>query len=207
MEPGPGQARHIVATGIFDADARRDMRTADVLRTTLGGVAVLALATSCGSSVNGTATTTSTTKSADDIQIFNPCTQLSDDVLRATGVDPATKSVTTDPAQGPAGWRICGWYPPGRPYKMTVYSTLHTLAESRANEKLTGFRDVAVGTRKGMTYQDKSDAKGERCYVAFPAEQGMFEVSTTWTGSGTRTLDMCDVAIKHAADLEPQLPK
>lgn len=180
------------------------MRTADVLRTVLGGAALLALVTGCGSSVDGTPTTTS--KSAGDIQIFNPCTQLSDEVLRATGMDPATKSVTTDPAQGTSSWRICGWYPTGRLYKMTVYSTAHTLAESRANEKLTGFRDVTVGPRQGATFQDKSDTRGERCYVAFPAEQGMFEVSVSWASSGANP-DLCAIAIRHATDLEPHLPR
>ncbi len=122
-------------------------------------------------------------------------------------MDPATKSVTTDPAQGPAAWRICGWYPPGRAYKITVYSTSHTIDESRANEKLTGFRDVTVGSREGLTYHEKSETDGERCYVGFSAEQGMFEVSASWTGEGRRSTDMCEIALKHAGDLEPHLPK
>jgi hypothetical protein len=165
----------------------------------------MALAAGCGPTVSGSPATT--TRNLDDIQVWNPCTQLGDDVLRSTGVDPATKSVTTDPPQGPAAWRICGWYPPGRAYKMTVYSSSHTVAESKANEKNTGFRDVTIGPRNGMTYQDKSDAQGDRCYVSFPAEQGMFEVSASWTGNGARTLDMCEIAVKYAKDLEPHLPK
>ncbi|MCP2278760.1 DUF3558 domain-containing protein [Nocardia amikacinitolerans] len=184
------------------------MRTADVLRTAAAGAAVIGLAAGCGSTVGGTAATpTTTASSADNVELFNPCTQLTDEVLRATGMDPATKSVTTDPAQGPAAWRVCGWYPPGRAYKITVYSTSHTPDESRANEKLTGFRDVTVGSRNGATYHDKSDTDGERCYVGFPAQQGMFEVSASWTSERPRTTDMCEVALEHAKDLEPHLPK
>jgi hypothetical protein len=183
------------------------MRTADVLRTTLGGVAALALATGCGSSVEGTATTTSTAKSADDIQIFNPCTQLSDDVLRATRVDPATKSVTTDPPSGPASWRICGWQSTELPYFLDVASSSHTVEETRANDRETGFRDVAIGPRTALIHQDKTDTRGETCRVAIPAEQGMFVISATWRASKPITHDRCELAVVHAKDLEPHLPK
>ncbi|MEU7768385.1 DUF3558 domain-containing protein [Nocardia sp. NPDC049190] len=181
------------------------MRTADVLRTTLGGVAVLALVTGCGSSVDGTATTTA--KPANDIQIFNPCTQLSDDVLRGTGVDPATKSVTTDPPSGPASWRICGWQSTELPYFVDVASSTHTVEETRANDKETGFRDVMIGPRASLIHQDKTDTRGETCRVAIPAEQGMFVISATWRASKPITNDRCELAVGHAKDLEPHLPK
>ncbi|MEU7633375.1 DUF3558 domain-containing protein [Nocardia sp. NPDC049220] len=180
------------------------MHTADVLRTTLGGLAVLALATGCGSSVDGTATTTA--KSTDDIQVFNPCTQLSDDVLRRMGLDPATKYVTTDPPEGPASWRVCGWYPPEHKYKVDVMSTSHTLAETRANSKVTILREVTIGSRNGVISQDKSDTQGDSCYVSFPAEQGMFEIAVGWESRAQKP-DLCELAVKHAKDLEPNLPK
>jgi hypothetical protein len=179
--------------GITDADARRDLRTADVLRTALAGAAVMAMAAGCGSTVDGNATTSLPSSSNSTADIFNPCTQLSDDVLRATGVDPTTKRVTTDAPTGPTAWRICGWLSPDLPYMMSVASSSHTQEESRANPKLTGFRDVMIGPRRGLIYQDKSDTKGEICYG--------------WLSPKPITRDRCELAVKHATDLEPHLPK
>ncbi|WP_067474164.1 DUF3558 domain-containing protein [Nocardia amamiensis] len=181
------------------------MRTADVLRAVLGGAAVLALVTGCGSTMDGTATTTS--KSAGDIQIFNPCTQLSDDVLRATGLDPATKHVVTDAPEGPTSWRICAWSSTDLPYRVDVASSSHTVDETRANDRETGFRDVMIGPRTGLIHQDKTDTRGETCRVAIPAEQGMFVISASWRASKPITHDRCDLAAEHARDLEPSLPK
>ncbi|MGQ4600837.1 DUF3558 family protein [Nocardia sp. R6R-6] len=180
------------------------MRTADVIRTVLGGAAVLALATGCGSGVDGTATTSS--KAAEDIPIFNPCTQLSDDVLRAAGLDPATKRVITDPPEGPSSWRVCGWYPSAHQYRVDVMSTSHTIDEARTNGKVTILREVTIGPRNGVITQDKSDKQGDSCYASFPARQGMFEVAVGWE-SRTQKPDICELAVKHAQELEPGLPK
>ncbi|WP_327111724.1 DUF3558 domain-containing protein [Nocardia sp. NBC_01730] len=182
------------------------MRTADVLRTALGGVAVLALATGCGSNVDGAAPTTGATESRGDVQVFNPCSQLSDEALRAIGLDPLAKSVTTDPPQGPSAWRICGWYPPEHKYKVDVMSSSHTLAETRANNKIAILREITIGARNGVVSRDKSDTQGDSCYASFPAEQGMFEIAVGWE-SEARKPDLCELAVKHAQALEPILPK
>lgn len=200
-----GLAASYSCDGKSDADAGRAMRTADVLCTVLGGAAVLALATGCGTVTDGTATTTSA--AADSPHIFNPCTQLSDDVLRANRVDPATKSVTTDPAEGPSSWRICKWSSIELPYFLSVASSSHTVQETRANERETGFRDVMIGPRTGLIHQDKIDTRGEVCRVAIPAAQGMFVISAAWRASQPITRDRCELAVQHAKDLEPHLPK
>ncbi|MEV6280423.1 DUF3558 domain-containing protein [Nocardia sp. NPDC051832] len=183
------------------------MRIAYVLRTVMAGAAVVGLAAGCGTGKSVEGTAKPTTRNPDAIQVWNPCTQLSDEALRKTRVDPATKSVTTDPAQGPAAWRICKWTSTEGPYYVGVNSTSHTLDESRANQKLTGFRDVTIGPRNGLIYQDKSDTRGDICYVALPAQQGMVEITASWRASKPITADRCELAIGHAKDLEPYLPK
>ncbi|MBF6140367.1 DUF3558 domain-containing protein [Nocardia farcinica] len=137
---------------------------------------------------------------------FNPCTDLPDDVLRSTGVDPSTKRVTTD-AAGSSSWRICNWEAIDLPYYLSVASTSHTQEESRNNPKLTGFRDITIGPRQALIYQDKVDSRGNICYVSLPAAQGMFEVAASWRTSQPITADRCELAVEHAKDLEPVLPK
>ncbi len=102
---------------------------------------------------------------------------------------------------------MCGWLSPDLPYTMQVGSTSHLQEETRSNPKLTGIREVVIGSRPGLISQDKADAKGLICYVNFPAEQGMFEISVGWLSSQPITRDRCELAIKHARDLEPHLPK
>ncbi|WP_194819273.1 DUF3558 domain-containing protein [Nocardia sp. XZ_19_385] len=183
------------------------MRIAYVLRTVMAGAAVVGLAAGCGTGKSVEGTAKPTTRNPDAIQVWDPCTQLGDEALRKTRVDPATKDVTTNPAHGPASWRVCSWNSTELPYFLMVLSTSHTQDESRANTKLTGFKDVTIGSRKGMTYQDKSDTRGDVCYVSLPAEQGMVEVAVSWRASKPITADRCERAIAHAQELEPYLPK
>ncbi|MET8776233.1 DUF3558 domain-containing protein [Nocardia sp. NPDC004654] len=184
------------------------MRTADVLRTVLAGAAVIGLAAGCGSTVDGTAATpTTTVRNLDEIEVYNPCTQLSEEAMRGTGADPSTKRVVTDPPTGPASWRICSWEVTALPYFVTVASSSHTVDETRANPNETGFRDVNIGARPGLVHQDRADTRGLICRVAIPAEQGMFVISADWRASKPITQDRCELAVKHAKDLEPHLPK
>ncbi|WP_115411062.1 DUF3558 domain-containing protein [Nocardia farcinica] len=174
-------------------------------RSRVASFAVIAAAvavTACGTTVDGTPTESAAKPSNAQ---FNPCTDISDDVLRGTGVDPASKDVVTD-AAGPSAWRICSWDAIDLPYYLVVASSINTVADVRNNDKETGFREVAIGPRTGLVHQDKSDTKGTDCRVAIPAEQGMFVISASWRTSETITRDRCELAIGHARDLEPHLP-
>jgi hypothetical protein len=132
---------------------------------------------------------------------------LSDDIIASSGLDPASKNVTTDAPEGPATWRVCSWQPADKQYSIGVYSTSHTLDETRDRQDLTDFQDVTVGSRNGVTYRDTSDPKGDACFVAFPAEQGMFNVDARWLRRGKRDVDICTIAVRQATSLEPSLPK
>ncbi|MGW4632971.1 DUF3558 domain-containing protein [Nocardia sp. NPDC004415] len=181
------------------------MRNGRVLGAALAGVCLLGVV-GCDETVDGTATApTTTVRDIDEIEVYNPCTELSADVLRATGVDPASKRTVTDPPSGPASWRVCSWYPAGDPYVLTVASSSHTIDETRAKESVTVLRDTTVGGRSGIVFREKSNPDG--CYVAFPAEQGMFEVYASWLSNGAKDVDSCALAARHADDLEPHLPE
>lgn len=181
------------------------MRIAVVLRAIVAAVGVVGVV-GCGTTVDGAATTSTSSGGADGTELFNPCSEVPDEWLRETGLDPATKTVTTDP-QDESAWRICGWYAVDGPYRVDIMSTSHTQAESRANEKLTGFREVAIGSRLGLIYKDKSDNLDLSCYVSLPAQQGMFEIAVGWRASQPVTADRCELAVEHAKDLEPHLPR
>ncbi|MFE3543427.1 DUF3558 domain-containing protein [Nocardia sp. NPDC059177] len=181
------------------------MRNSRVLGAAMVGACLLGVV-GCGSSVDGNPTApVTTTRDIDSIVVYNPCTELGADVLRATGVDPASKRTVTDPPSGPASWRVCSWYPEGDPYVLTVASSSHTIDETRAKESVTDLRDTTVGGRSGITFREKSNPDG--CFVAFPADQGMFEIYSSWLSNGAKDVDSCTIAAKHAADLEPHLPK
>ncbi|MFF2082610.1 DUF3558 domain-containing protein [Nocardia sp. NPDC058176] len=180
------------------------MRNGRILGAVFAGTCLVGVV-GCGTSVDGTATTVATTtRDIDSIEVYNPCTELSADVLRATGVDPDSKRTVTDAQSGPTSWRVCSWYPEGDPYVLTVASSSHTLDETRAKESVTILGDTTVGGRSGITFREKSNPDG--CYVAFPAAQGMFEIYASWLSNGKKDVDSCTIAAKHAADLEPHLP-
>ncbi|MFB7874969.1 DUF3558 domain-containing protein [Nocardia sp. NPDC056064] len=180
------------------------MRNGRVLGAALAGVCLLGVV-GCDETVDGTATApTTTVRDIDEIEVYNPCTELSADVLRATGVDPASKRTVTDPPSGPASWRVCSWYPEGDAYVLTVLSSSHTLDETRAKDTVTDLREATVNGRTGLVFREKSLPTG--CYVAFEAEQGMFEVFVDWLMSDQQDSDTCAMANKHATDLEPHLP-
>lgn len=188
------------------------MRSVVVIRAVVCGAVAAAALAGCGESVDGTAGATTTVRDPDTIEVFNPCRgALSDEVLRSVGLDPATKSVTTDPPTGVSSWRVCNWAPledqtkTGR-RRVAVISTSHTLSEARNKESATNVRDSEVNTRPGLISQEQSDP--DTCYVSFEAEQGMFEVSVGWLSTeGPRIGDTCDMAAKYAVALEPHLPK
>ncbi|MGW6727285.1 DUF3558 domain-containing protein [Nocardia sp. NPDC055029] len=188
----------------------RVVRSAGMMRVAIGAVVVSAAASGCGPG-GETGSAQPTTRDLDKIVVFNVCSQLSDEVLRGAGLDPATKDVVTDPPSGPSTWRVCNWKPADDRYgsgrrTVGVYSTSHTLAETRDKSSVIDVKDAKVGSRQGLMFREKSSPN--RCFVAFEAEQGMFEVDVAWlSNEGPRVGDPCDMAAKYAANLEPHLPK
>lgn len=183
------------------------MRTADIVRAMLATAAATALATGCTSSTEGSVTGTAAPTVAGPIDVFNPCTDLPDQVLIGIGLNPATKSVVTDPPEGESSWRVCGWRTPDNLIRVTVLSTSHTLDEGRKNENMVQKSETTVGSREALRSYDKSETDGRSCYTSMEADQGMFEISAAWFEEDGWTRDICEVSGEFAAALDPHLPR
>ncbi|MFB8282085.1 DUF3558 domain-containing protein [Nocardia colli] len=180
-----------------------------VVRTVLAGVAVVGLVAGCSPTKDGNPTTAGTPTN-DGKNLFNPCTDMSDAALRATKVDPASKQVVTDAPTGGVVARICRWNSTEGPYGVTVSSLTYKLDDLRKNDRVVVVRDVQIGPRAGLISLDKADEDKLRCNISFPAAQGMFEVAVGWRYSDRASLPQappCDLAVRHATELEPFLPK
>lgn len=175
-------------------------------RLALSAAAALLLA-GCGTDTSGTPTTTE--EASPPPEPFNVCRDLPDAALTAAGLDPATKDVVTDPPSGPSSWRVCAWDPISMPppvtYVAELYSTSHTMEETRQNENLTDFAEVDIAGRPGITFREKNTAD-TRCRAAFAAEQGAFILSTAWMEVGEKPADLCGLAVQYLSDLAPALP-
>ncbi|WP_245550807.1 DUF3558 domain-containing protein [Nocardia paucivorans] len=174
-------------------------------------MALLGLVVGCSSEVDGQPEAQGQSTANGDTNVeYNPCTDLSDEALRATRVDPATKDADIDPPEGPSTWRICAWDSIDGPYFVSVASTTHRQDELYSNPAVTGFRSVQVNERSGLSFYSSSDADHLSCYVSFPAKQGMFNVIVDWRYGERESMPQsppCDLAIRHARELEPFLPK
>ncbi|MFD3509569.1 DUF3558 domain-containing protein [Nocardia sp. NPDC058666] len=177
----------------------------------MGAVVTLPMLVGCGGSTGGSAEPT--TRNIDEIIVYNVCRDpgISDEALRAAGLDPATKRVFTDPPTGVSSFRACNWKPLDERYGPVnylayVYSTSHTLQELREKESSTVLGETTVNGRPGLISKERSNPEG--CYVNFNAEQGMFQVSVNWLSEyKSREGDTCAIAARHAEAIEPSLPK
>ncbi|WP_143861432.1 DUF3558 domain-containing protein [Nocardia amikacinitolerans] len=199
-------------------DVRRGMRAMGMserfaVGLAVGGVAVVAVLTGCSSTVGGNATEegSSPVSHNESVPLFNPCTDLSDEVLRGDRLDPASKRVTVDSeTNDEAWWKICNWDSTEGPYGVSIFSTRRTVPERRANEQSLVVQDVTVGSRAGLVSTKRSDPDKLTCYVSVPAVQGMFEVGVTWLYSERGSMPEsppCGVAIRHMNYFERHLPK
>ncbi|MEV6561267.1 DUF3558 domain-containing protein [Nocardia sp. NPDC051756] len=172
-------------------------------------MAVVGLVAGCSPTKDGNPTTAGTPTN-DGKNLFNPCTELQDEPLRATRVDPASKSVVTDAPAGGVVARICKWTSTEGPYFVTVSSMTYTLDDVRKNREVVVLGDTRVGARSGLLSRTKDDEDKLGCYVSLPAAQGIVEVSVGWRYSERASMPEappCGLAVQHATDLEPYLPK
>ncbi|MBF6082718.1 DUF3558 domain-containing protein [Nocardia cyriacigeorgica] len=193
------------------------MRTASsahrgvAVRAMLGGIAVVGLVAGCSTSVDGEPAAQGASESTREQTVqWNPCTELPDEALTATKVDPASKEAVTDAPTGDVTYRICRWDSTEGPYLLYVGSSTYTQADARANTNLTGLKDVQIGPRSGLTYGEKSDEERSTCWVNLPWEKGTLEVSVSWLYGEEESMPEsppCSVAVRHATELEPYLPK
>ncbi|WP_459549575.1 DUF3558 domain-containing protein [Nocardia sp. X0981] len=179
---------------------------------TIAATAALWLATGCGVTVGGeTSTAGQTTTDEEQVVEWNPCSELSEEALRATGADPAGKSTNFDAPGDRATWRMCSWDSVDDPYVIGVGATAFTQEDLRENTSVTGIRPVQINGRSGSTfYQNSGEDPIRLCYVSLPMQKGMLTVYVNWRYSQRDSLPEsppCGLAVQHAQILEPYLPE
>lgn len=168
-------------------------------------------ATGCGSSSDAAASAETTTAVASPMVtadpsagLWDPCTGIPADVLRANGVNPV------QPKYGRGvpirGWKRCGWL--GDWFSLSVLSTHHTVDELKSSGSYAGLEPVTVGDRSGITQHQSATDYAHECVVSLPAEQGMVEVMVAQSGPPDGTpRDLCAKAEELTTALLPYLPK
>ncbi len=158
-------------------------------------------AVGCGDTTNGSPTTGSSTTAAQTL--FNPCTGIPDDALRAGGVDPATEEVGVAGVPQ-SGWEICNWE--GARYFISVFSTGRTVSEFEKKPGNVEFRDVTVAGRAGRQFKVEGASKNLLCDVLFSTRHGVIQLRVSNKASIGSPEDPC-ATLYHVGDsLVPVFP-
>ncbi|WP_191094019.1 DUF3558 domain-containing protein [Nocardia colli] len=145
-----------------------------------------------------------------DAAIWDPCTALPDDALRADELNPDTR--TKDIARfDPTGWKVCAWRSTAKWYDLGIYSGEPTLQQVRQRQDLESVVPLTVGGHPALRFLFADDAeKRLDCGVAVEVPQGKaagtvaFLVTTRY--SIGKLGDPCDQATRHANDFAKYLP-
>ncbi|MBF6232244.1 DUF3558 domain-containing protein [Nocardia farcinica] len=167
----------------------------------VAAAAVVPVLGACGGTTSGTATTST---SAVEVALWNPCTEIPEDILSRTGVDP--HDVEAGIAGVPqSGWEICSWA--GPEYFLTVFSTSRTVQEIREKPGNVEFNEIDAAGRRGVQYRVEGAAMHLDCDIVFPAQQGSVTVKIGNRAGEDDVEDPCVVAQRVAAQLVPILPE
>ena len=153
----------------------------------------------CGGSTSGNPTT-----SAAPAKLWDPCTSISDDTLKAAGLDPATKESGIGGVHQ-SGWEICSWDAPK--YSVTVYSTSRSVTEFEQKQGNVDFQDVTIAGRKGRQFKVAGASKDLGCDVLFPAGQGVAQLHVLNDYALAKNDDPCRVLGQVGQSIVPVLPK
>ncbi|WP_253782426.1 DUF3558 domain-containing protein [Nocardia amikacinitolerans] len=164
------------------------------------GVVLASGAVGCVDNTSGSPTTTSTAAAA----LFNPCTGISDDAIRAAGADPATEESGIAGVHQP-GWEICRWKSPT--FFLTVFSTGRTVAEFEHKPGNVEFQDVMVAGRPGRQFKVEGASKDDLCDVLFPAAQGVVQLRIENKASMEGLEDPCTVLYRVGESMVPTFPR
>jgi hypothetical protein len=154
----------------------------------------------CGDTTSGSPTTSTTAVNA----LFDPCTGIPDDVVRAAGVDPATKESGIGGVHQ-SGWEICGWK--GPKYFVAVFSTGRAVSEFERKPGNVDFEDVTVAGRLGRQFRVEGASKDLRCDVLFPASQGVVQLNIVNRAGQDDREDPCVILYRVGEAIVPVLPR
>ncbi|WP_174184100.1 DUF3558 domain-containing protein [Nocardia barduliensis] len=163
----------------------------------------------CESGTNGTATPSRTTDtSAATAALWDPCTQVPDQLLQEIGVDPSTKKSGVAGIEEP-GFKVCGWYDPGKPwnYSIDVWSTIHSVEDFRRKPDNVDFSSITINSRSGFKFRSNKYDPDEACDLIFPTDFGAVEVTAFNVSPKGRQVPPCDRVTAAAEVLLPILPR
>ncbi len=174
----------------------------------LTAVAVVATVAGCSKSTSQTSAPTTTDTAAATAALWDPCSQIGDEVLQKLGVDPSTKEAGIGGGvQAPPGWKGCTWHDtPNWGFSITVWSSNLTIQDVKKKPGNIDFTNVTVADRDGMQYRTASNTSQDSCHVNFPSTQGFFEISILNVDPQEQS-SPCDHAISAANIIVPNLPK
>lgn len=177
---------------------------------TVVAVGALMVVTGCGSTKDGTATpsTGAADTSAATAALWDPCTQVPEQLLQKLGMEPSSKKADVAGVPEP-GWKVCGWHDPEYPfnYDLGVWSTIHTVEDFKRKTSNVDFVDISIGGRNGFQFRDVAYERDEACDLIFPATQGAFQITTFNISSKSRQVPPCDRAKAAAEVLVPIFPR
>jgi len=185
-----------------------------VPQRTTTAVAILAGAllavTSCDANTGGSTTPETTTDEAGATEaLWDPCTQISDDVLQQVGVDPTTRNNKISGVEYVEGWKLCSWHDKAVrwDYRLGVWATTHTTEESKEDENNIGFTDISIADRTGVQFKRADDAHDEQCFLSFPSGNQSIEISIYKSVLTKDQRGPCEIATAAANTLVPIFPK
>ncbi|MEV5833011.1 DUF3558 domain-containing protein [Nocardia sp. NPDC052112] len=173
---------------------------------TVVAVGALLVATGCGATKGGTATSSTGAggTSAAAAALWDPCTQVSDQVLQKIGVSPSTKRSGVAGVEEP-GWKVCSWN--NEDFTVGVFSTINSVEDFKRKSDNIDFKDTSVAGRKGVEHRMASDKFDEVCSLVFPADQGAVQILIRNRTSSTNVVAPCARAESAANDLVPVFPR
>ncbi|MEU8901210.1 DUF3558 domain-containing protein [Nocardia sp. NPDC048505] len=164
---------------------------------------VVLLVSGCQTKTDGKPEPSTGATSGAAAALWDPCTQVTDAVLKQIGVEPSTKKSGVAGVEEP-GWKVCNWN--NSDFNLSVFSTARTVDEFKQKPDNADFKDVTVGGRGGVQYHRKSDTENEICDLVFPAKQGSISVMVSNRVSSDNKVAPCVRADAAAAQLVPLWP-
>ncbi|MFC9896825.1 DUF3558 domain-containing protein [Nocardia sp. NPDC127579] len=168
------------------------------IKISLIAALVATAAAACGTTKGG-----SPTPSTAPVTLWNPCTEISDEDLRAAGLRPETEETGIGGVRQD-GMEICAWR--GKNFFMNVYSVKRSAREVETREGNIEFEDVQIAGRTGRQFRVQGTNKDLTCDVVFSAAQGAFELSVLNNYGRSDLEDPCVVLQRVGNSLVPLLP-
>ncbi|GGL32375.1 DUF3558 domain-containing protein [Nocardia jinanensis] len=174
-------------------------------------VSAALLVAGCASTVGGEPEVEGQSTNSGEASVeWNPCSQLPEEALRATGADPSQKIDTIDAPGDRALFRVCSWDSVDGPYHVGIGSTALTQDEWYDNTEVTDVKPQKINDRAGLSfYPDNGEQPIRACYVSLPMEGGSLFINVDWQYSQRNSMPEsppCALVIQHAEKLEPYLP-